>query len=82
MLEDFTLEELEEEIARRKSKKEAVPELNLNPNWYEVIQMCKNWVKQLSEDGREEDDDFPHYLAEQVMKILYGEDFWDWHNDL
>ena len=71
--------ELEAELAKRKADKVQVPTPLPSPNFTNLIAMVVAAIAETTEHGYE-DDDFQHYVYEEVMKAIYGVDFFDWLN--
>ena len=78
---DFTTEELEAEIARRKSPKVTRPMVFVEPDFLAMCtyidSLVANWAKYGEYDG-----DDSEYIFEEVMKTLYGPNFFEWFNKL
>jgi len=49
-----------------------LPQLVDCPDMGDLLNLCANHIKDIV-DGNEDDDD-EHYIYEEVMKTLYGED--------
>lgn len=77
---DFSMEELEEELERRKEAQNSRPQVKDNPKWAKVIVMAEDIVNRVAAGEYSEDNDDAHYMWEQVMETLYGEDFFEWFN--
>jgi len=78
---DFSTEELQEEITRRKSPKVTRPAMIVEPNLGYLCSYLENQVGKWSVKGEVGDDD-PEYIFEEVMKTFYGPDFFEWFNKL
>lgn len=76
-IEDLDDQALEAELARRKHV--AIPTPVHAPDFTSLIKMAEEEVEKIA---REEymDEDFIHYVFEEVMKIIFGNDFFDWFN--
>ena len=75
-LKEYTTEQLEAELKTRKD----CPKLLEHPNWTNVISMGKYRVEQISSEKFHEDNDDKQYIFEEVMKALYGKDYFQWEN--
>ena len=68
------------ELERRKKLQDAPPKPVANPDWSRVHAMCLEMVKEVSDpDGYSKD--FKDYLFEEVMKTVFGPNFFDWWNE-
>jgi len=52
-----------------------LPQLVDCPDMCDLLNLCANHIKDIV-DGNEDDDD-EHYIYEEVMKTLYGDDVFD-----
>jgi hypothetical protein len=77
---NFSDEDLEEELKRRKQVRSTLPEESGDPDWEPVLQMCRGQVQEVIDGKYHEDNDFDHCLFEEVMKTVYGPDFFNWWN--
>lgn len=72
----ISTKELEDELKRRKDEKEAKIEYPVsleNPDWQPLMFLCASYVVDTIRKGWV-DDDLPHYIFEQAIQCLYGED--------
>lgn len=76
LFKDFSTEELEKEILRRKNAK---PERLDQPNWSAVMTYMTNAVL-LVEQGMGLADDFEDRLKVLVLEAMYGKDILKWWN--
>jgi hypothetical protein len=81
-LDEYSDDNLIEEIERRKVKKIDKPQRRVaTDTWvlneiYETVERCLQW-------GIEKDywdEDYDQYIFEATMKAFYGDDYFDWHN--
>ena len=78
---EFSTEELQEEITRRKSPKVTRPAFVDDPNLINLCAYIDNMVGMWADSGECDSDD-THYIFEETMKTLYGPDFFKWMNKL
>ena len=78
-LKDFTTEQLEKELERRKIRVEP-PEMIENPDLEPIIKILNDYVEYINGEGFCEDNDYPEFIYETVINVFFGEDFWDWFN--
>lgn len=76
-LSQFTEEQLEKELERRKIKR---PVLNSNPNFSQVIRLTEDLINDVLSGEYHEDNDYKQYIYEEVMTALYGSTLWDFFN--
>lgn len=78
----YSDEELEEEMNRRVKEKEAaaIPQQLSSPDLGQLSACCLNYITEIAEGNTHEDDDDTHYIFEEAMKALYGENIFDWIN--
>jgi hypothetical protein len=75
---DFSMEELEAEIKRRKEEFKRPEPLDLKEiKWGVIIDELEEVMNSL-ERGHRYPDDFESFLYEKVMEIVYGPDIWKW----
>lgn len=82
-LSNFTLEELKEEIERREKLSKQRPPIKKPSD--ERLESMMVWLEtSLIDAEREEwvDEDFGHYVFEEVMDAFYGPDFWEYYNSI
>jgi len=79
-IKDFSTEEIEREIERRKDPNEGVPQCCDNPDFTKVIELVKEIVKSVANDGYPIKD-HAHWMFDAVSIACYGENFWDWWSD-
>lgn len=77
--EQYTDEDLAAELERRKKAIDAHPPMIGNFNWNPLLDMLDYNAKQSIKQGFE-DEDFPHYVYEEVLKAVYGKDYFGWKN--
>jgi len=81
MLNEFSTDELMEELERRKKMEATVPVLNKNPYLGDLMSMASGIVDEVVNGTYHEDNDNATYMYEEVMTMFYGEKFWDWFNE-
>lgn len=86
-LENFSIEEMQEEIQRREveARRAGKPEVLKDINWTPVVELCEKYVKQIVEEVEEEgsyydDSDWDNYIYEATLDAVFGEGFWPWFN--
>jgi hypothetical protein len=75
-LKDYSKEELEAELERRKTA--PLPKLLNDPDFHELVKYMELSIKMLSTGKRVKD--FKQYAFEKVLTTLYGKSFFDWAN--
>ena len=55
------------------------PKPVLNPNFKDLIDLCKLNLEEISQD--DEDEDTKHYIYESAMEAVFGKDVWEYIND-
>jgi transcription initiation factor IIE alpha subunit len=70
-------EKVNEEKAYSMGCKVETPKPLPNPDFSKVISQCQEYIKDLEEDGTE-DDDSCHYIFESAMTAVFGSDVWKW----
>ena len=75
--------DIDRHIERLERIDRGVPQMVLDPEEHpafkSVFDMCAEEMRDLSIDGRP-DDDFSHYLEETVLLTIYGKDVYKWIN--
>ena len=75
--------ELEQELARRKAEADAaraIPPVTLpNPDFTGLREMIVNGIEFFAENGYDSKD-FQHYVYEEALTAVYGQNFWKWRN--
>jgi hypothetical protein len=76
-LKDASIDELEEELERRKHNLPPTPiaQPNFGPLQKMIIESINESIRDKSED-----EDFEHYVHEAAIEAVYGKGFWDWYN--
>lgn len=77
-LKNFSSEELEAELAKRKKDKQRPKPLE-SPNFKNLIELVEKSIPEYLENGHV-DDDFDHYVFEAAMEAIYGKNIWKWWN--
>ena len=80
----MTTEQAELEILRlqeviAKNKRSEVPKPLENPDFTSLIEIAKNHIEEISNDGFS-DEDSDHWFYEAVMEAVYGNKVWEWIN--
>jgi len=79
-LEDYSIENMEAEIARRKRAKQALPERLPVPNIDKLRDMVDDYIEDIIAKDYE-DDDWEHYIYEGTMVAFYGDAIWNWFKE-
>ena len=81
MLDNYTSDQLQNEITRRlKAKIEAgKPPRIENPNFDVLIGMCQSYLDQVTDTGFVEED-VKEYIFEGAMCAVFGDDVWEFIN--
>lgn len=56
------------------------PSVLKNIDWTRLIQVCEERINELELDPSD-DSDTPHYIYEEAMQAVYGNDVFDWINE-
>ena len=51
-----------------------------NIDWTDVVEMAQDHLDTVGEVGFESARDVDHYIFEEVMKAIYGDNVFDWYN--
>jgi len=81
-LEDFSTEDLTEELARRESLKSLPPTLveqGGSFDWDPLVSLITKYIKD-KQIGQHDRDDFDHWVMEAAVEVIYGSDIWKWWN--
>ncbi len=81
MIETYTDEQLQEELSRRKRKKEAMkkPKQVRQYNLVPLRKHCQNHIDSLEAGTARADDE--HYIYEVAMITIFGKNVFDWINE-
>lgn len=73
--------ELKAELAQREREKEAGsrPKPKAQPDFSALTRMFESHLDRVESEGYT-DEDFDHYVYEEVAKAIYGADFFKWLN--
>jgi len=76
---DLTDEQLQEELAKRKTQRREVakPGLLDSPDLSNLQKLCQGYIDKLAR-GEYCDEDYDHWVYEEALTTLFGEDVWDW----
>ena len=80
ILNDVSEADLLAELERRKQREKA-PEPLRYIDWKKVIALAHDIVEEIRKNHVRNDDNL-HYMYEEVMKAVYGDDYFDWENRL
>lgn len=75
-LKDFSTEELETEVERRKNPPRPQPKLVRDMDWTSVVDYLEDAMN--GAEAGQIPDEVEHYLFENVMEIVYGTSVWKW----
>lgn len=83
-LTEYTDEQLEKELARRKAFAKIKPHFVEQPNPDSVKEACKSYIEFLySEDYNEDElDDYQNQIFETALQMVYGYEVWDYVNEI
>lgn len=70
-------DEKEQEL-REKARPQKIPLHKMNMG--KLIEITENFVGSIVDGDYHEDSDLEHYIFEETMKTIYGENFFDWFN--
>jgi len=77
MLNEFTDGQLEAELERRKNANLLPqPQPVKNPDFTDIISMCKKHISDLWRDGYNDDDD-EEYIYETILRAVFGDYIFD-----
>lgn len=77
-IKQFSVSELEKELERRKRLR-VIPNPVDDPDYKDLIGVCKQYLHELAEYGHA-DDDYEHYIFEAAMTAIFGKDVWKFVN--
>ena len=78
-LSDFTAEELQAELEKRKI---VVPDPVATPDFSKLVACVVDHVKDCSDANNIDDGDSHQFVFEAAMEAVYGPDCWIWFNAL
>lgn len=78
-LENYSIEQLEKELEKRKHEKNKKPEMLINLDFSFLVKVCQEYIDNTHENYYEED--LQHYIFEEAMKACYGKDIFNWINE-
>ena len=64
-----------------KEIKPEVPEPLENPDYTNLIDTCKGYLKELNDKGYA-NEDYSHYIFEEAMNAIFGKDVWIFINKI
>lgn len=74
--------ELQLELVNKEIDKESIPKVKDYIDWTPVINIAKEMIDEMSEGDYYDCRDDEHFLYEAVMTSMYGDDVFEWINDL
>lgn len=74
-LSDISLEELEQELQRR--KKTPIPAKVETPDFTNVVDLCQEYIDDIAIQGWA-DGDFKDHIFEAAMTAVFRSGVWDW----
>jgi hypothetical protein len=80
-LDDYSDEDLQQELNDRKQRKNNAPQPLENPDYSNVFASAVEYMTDVSESGREPKD-YDHYMFETAMEAVYGKGVWDYINEV
>ena len=80
-IKDYSIEELEAELERKKKTIKKKPKPKSNVDWSELKEFVVAGITHLADHGYQPKD-FEHYIYEQALESIYGEKIWDWINEV
>jgi hypothetical protein len=82
MFDQFTDEQLEQEMARRQriKEEEKKPKQIERPDLTRLRQSCQTYIDTLADKGYPPKDG-DHYIFETAMNTIYGDRVWSWVNE-
>lgn len=80
-LDEFTDNELQMELDRRKNMRENLPLELKKPDYSALHKSVVAYLEALAENGLE-DNDTEHYIFETAVEAVYGEGVWDFVNSI
>jgi hypothetical protein len=78
-LDDLTMEDLENELVRRKKELAKRPEALLKPDYSAISRYAESIINTIAKEGYPPKD-HKHYCYEIVMETVYGRQVWEWLN--
>lgn len=76
MLDNFSDEELQNELRKRSEKPKQLAEFDL----LLLTETCGEYIDRIASGKYHEDDDIKHYIFECAIETIYGKDVWKWIN--
>lgn len=80
-LEEYTPDQLKKELERRE-KKPVAPKMIDNPDFTALKLLCQDYVDYCVSDAFCEDNDYDDHISEAVIEAFFGEEFWQFFNNL
>lgn len=78
-LESFTTDQLKEEIERRENLGKLPQQIN-QPNLNSLRATVAEYIEDIHTGKYHPDSDDHHYIFEEAVKALYGQDIFEWIN--
>jgi len=82
-LKNFSDEELEKEVKKRRLKEEKVkiPKIKDDIDITGLKKLVEEYIEDCTSDEFCEDNDWDHWLYESVIETFIGKNFWEWYNN-
>jgi hypothetical protein len=82
LLEDYSAEELQQEIDRRKAVKKIVDQKPKPKEGFhkDIVDICEGYMRSV-EKGEDREDD-SQYIFEALLQTVYGNNVFDWINKI
>ena len=80
MFNEYSDEELQQELERRRNKKARKPKPVENPDFSTLIETCQKNIDFLVTEGGD-DSDWEYWIYEAAMEAVFGKVVWDWINE-
>lgn len=81
-LANYTDEQLEKELKRRKEERNKYPKPTplRNIDWKDVKRLCIRYIEDMGLDEDDVDEDYPIYIYEAAIEAVFGGEVWKWIN--
>lgn len=78
-LSKITTDDLQRELTRRATESSKPPPPLEHPDFTALREMVINGINEAAEEEHQ-DEDFEHYVYEEAVIAVYGENFFAWRN--
>ena len=78
MITDKQYQEAKKKVRDYENQKPPAPKAIINPDWKKVLNVLEFCVAEIEKKGYSKDH--YTYIAEEVYKTIYGENFFEWYN--